>query len=227
MCAAINPMFRKYPFNPSSKEDATLQEVNDALNPQTGKLWIFVKGPLAPIVQPAGGDYVPVSGAPSRVTPTFLNFLNRASHMAQAFYHGEAGGNPNMSFTIQALPSENVDHVSLSIDGGTLSGDPKNKPPQTFQWPGSAPGFSLQVRFGSSSDVSIVDTTGLWAVWHALDKAERGVGNSLQWTPVTPEGPLKVKGQPVTVKFGLDTQSAQILRPQYFSGLSCPGKAVQ
>ena len=58
MCAAINPVFRKYPFNPSSKEDASLQEVNAALKPQDGKLWAFVKGALAPFVQQAGSDYV-------------------------------------------------------------------------------------------------------------------------------------------------------------------------
>ena len=36
-----------------------------------------------------------------------------------------------------------------------------------------------------------------------------------------------VKGQPLTAKFTLDPQSAQLLRPQYFAGLSCPSKAVQ
>jgi type VI secretion system protein ImpL len=226
MCAAISPVFRKYPFSPTSKEDASVQEVNDLLNPQTGKLWAFVKSTLAPYVQLSGADYVPTSGQPSKVTPQFLAFLNRTAHMSQAFYH-DGAANPNMSFTMQSLPSDNVDHVSLAIDGSTLSGDPKNKPSQTFAWPGSTPAFSLQVRFGSSSDVSIVDTFGLWAVWHALDKSERGTANSLQWTPVTPEGPLKVKGQPLTVKFELDPQSSQILRTQYFSGLSCPSKAVQ
>jgi type VI secretion system protein ImpL len=229
MCATINPVFRKYPFNSNSKEDATLQEVNEALNPQSGKLWAFVKGTLATFVQQAGSDYVAIPGQPSTVTPGFLGFLNRASHMSQAIYHGDPSGNANMSFTIQALPSQDVDHVSLAIDGITLAGDPKNKPSQTFPWPGSAQQFTLQARFGgSSSDFTIVSTTGLWAVWHALERADRGTGDSLQWTPITPgEGPIKVNGHPLTVKFGLDPQSAQVLRAQYFAGLSCPGKAIQ
>jgi type VI protein secretion system component VasK len=149
--------------------------------------------------------------------------------MSQAIYHGDASGTANMTFTIQALPSQDVDHVSLSIDGSTLAGDPKNKPSQTFSWPGSAQSFALQARFGGSkSDFSIVNTTGLWAAWHAVDRADRATANMLQWTPITPgEGPIQVNGHALTVRFSLDPQSAQILRPQYFAGLSCPGKAVQ
>ena len=94
--------------------------------------------------------------------------------------------NPNMSFTIQALPSDNIDHVSLTVDGGNLSGDPKNKPYQTFAWPGTTQEFTLSVRtVGSTSDLSITNKTGLWAVWHAIERADRAAGNSLQWTPVT------------------------------------------
>lgn len=227
-CAAISPLFHKYPFNPASNEDATLQELNQALRPPDGKLWAFAKGPLAPYVQAAGNDFVPVSGQPSKVTPQFLAFLNRASHLSQAFYHGDSTGNPNFSFTIQALPSDYVDHVTLAIDGVTLSGDPKNKPAQTFAWPGTAPGFSLQVPYGASgAEASIVNTTGLWAVWHALDRADRGTAGLLQWTLSTAAGPVSVKGQPLTVKFSLDPQSAQIFRPQFFAGLTCPPKAVQ
>jgi type VI secretion system protein ImpL len=229
MCAAINPLFRKYPFNPNSKEDASLAEVNDALNPQSGKLWAFVKSGLAPYVQQVGSDYIATTGQAAKITPAFLGFLNRAAHMSQAIYHGDAAGAANMTFTIQALPSQDVDHVSLAIDGSTLSGDPKNKPSQAFTWPGSVQSFALQARFGGSkSDFSIVNTTGLWAAWHAVDRANRGAGDTLQWTPITPgEGPIQVNGHPLTVRFGLDAQSAQILRPQYFTGLSCPGKAVQ
>jgi hypothetical protein len=38
---------------------------------------------------------------------------------------------------------------------------------------------------------------------------------------------MKINGHPVTVKFSIDPQSAQVLRPQYFAGMGCPGKAVQ
>ncbi len=59
VCAAMNPMLAKYPFNPSAKAEATLDEVNQLLNPQSGTLWQFVNGPLKPFVMLAGSDYVP------------------------------------------------------------------------------------------------------------------------------------------------------------------------
>jgi len=226
-CAAISPLFKKYPFNTASKEDATLQELNTALSPQTGQLWDFVKTGLAAQVHQVGSDYVANPGATPAITPAYLSFLNHALHLSQALYH-DSSGNPSMSFILQALPSQDVDHVSLSIGGTTLAGDPKNSPKQTFPWPGSTQDVNLLARIGgSSSDFTIVSATGLWAVWHALDRADRGA-NGLQWTPVVPgEGPMKINGHPVTVKFSIDPQSAQVLRPQYFAGMTCPAKAVQ
>ena len=227
-CAAINPVFHKYPFNPAAKEDASLQEVNELLKPPDGKLWKFVNGTLAPTyVEQAGNDYIAKSGQPSKVTAPFLAFLNRAFHLSQALYHGDAAGNPNMSFTIQALPSQDVDHVTLVIDGTTLSGDPKTKPSQTFTWPGSAPGANLQVRYGSSPNFTIFQSSGLWAIWHVLDTAERGAGGTLEWKQGTSAGVTTIGGSAAAMKFSLDPQSAQILRPQYFAGLGCPSKAVQ
>jgi type VI protein secretion system component VasK len=227
VCAAINPVFRKYPFNPSG-EDATLQEVNEVLNPATGKLWDFVRGTLGPYVQKSGNSYIATMGQTAKITPSFLNFLNRAALMSQALYHGDASANPNMNFTIHAMPSPDVDHVTLSIDGATLSGDPKTGVSQSFPWPGSAQDFTLLARFGgSSSDFTMVHKPGLWAVWHALERAERN-GNNVQWTQATEGvGPTMINGHPLTVNFGLDATSGQILRAQYFSGLGCPTRAVQ
>lgn len=228
MCSAINPLFRKYPFNPASKDDATLQEVNDVLNPQSGKLWAFVTASLAPYVQKVGSDYVATTGQPAKITPSFLAFLNHASHLSQALYY-DASGSPNLTFTMTAAPMPDVDHVSLSVDGATLSGAPKNGPTQTFTWPGTTQSATLLAKFGgATTDSSVINRTGLWAIWHVLERAEHAADNSVQWTIRTAEeGPVMINGHPATVKFKLDPQSAQILRPQYFGNLSCPGKAVQ
>ena len=229
MCAAINPLFRKYPFNPSSKDDAALAEVNEVLNPQSGKLWAFVNSSLAPFVQKVGTDYVATTGQSAKITPAFLAFLTRASRLSQALYHDQSG-NPSLSFTMTALPAQDVDHVSLSVNGATLAGAPKDRPSQTFTWPGNGPqSASLQSRFGgATADSSVINRTGLWAIWHVLERAERAADNSIQWTiRTTEEGPLIINGHPITLKFSLDPQSAQILRPQFFGNLSCPGPAVQ
>jgi hypothetical protein len=50
----------------------------------------------------------------------------------------------------------------------------------------------------------------------------------LQWILKSSAGQTSmINGHPAAVRFALDSQSAQIFRPQYFSGLVCTGKAVQ
>jgi type VI protein secretion system component VasK len=192
-------------------------------------LWAFVNGALAPFVQKVGSDYVATSGQSSKITPSFLAFLTHASRLSQALYHGDPSGNPSLSFTMTALPAADVDHVSFSVNGATLAGSPKNSPSQRFSWPGTGqPNASLTASFGGATESSVINRTGLWAIWHVLERAEHGGDNSVQWTIRTAEeGPVTMNGHPESVKFSLDPQSAQILRPQFFGSLTCPGRAVQ
>jgi type VI protein secretion system component VasK len=228
-CSEINNLFRKYPFSYGSHEEASLDNINEVLNPQTGKLWALVHSEvMKPLLQQNGVRYDRTIGQTTNITQRFLDFINKASVMTQAMYR-DASGTPNMSFTLQALPSPDIDFVTLTIDGTALTGEPKNSPQKTFPWPGPSQGVSLSARMaGSSGDFGIIPTaTGLWSAWRALDKAVR-VGDTVQWTPLQPSGdPLQVHNHPATVRFGLDPQSAQILRPQFFAGMSCPVPAAQ
>jgi type VI secretion system protein ImpL len=232
LCKSIAPMLAKYPFNPRATTDATLQEVNDFLKPQEGRLWQLYNGALKQYLIPAGDGFVAAVGGPQgSVTPAFLNFFNRAARISRAFYKGETAQSPNFSFSMQPLPAQDVDHVTLSIDGQILSADVRSgAKAETFAWPGGSQGVNLQVRFGASPEFTIVQTSGLWAVWHFLDTGERMPGGSaleLQWVQKTSAGPATINGHPAAVKFALDPLGAQILRPQYFSGFACVSKAVQ
>ena len=232
VCAAMSPMLAKYPFNPSPKvPEATLDEVNQVLNPQTGVLWAFAKDKLKDFVLLSGDDYGPNPAKQNpAVTATFLRFLNRAKHLSDALYKGSP--KPNLTFSLQPLPAPDLDHITLTIDGTTLSTDPKQGVSKTFSWPGTASNAILLARFGgSSSDFTISDKSGLWAVWRLLDTAQKvsvaGNQYQVQWTPETTAGFLQVNGHVVTVPFSLDAQGSQIFSRGYFSGLSCISKAVQ
>jgi type VI protein secretion system component VasK len=177
-------------------------------------------------VKGVGNQYVSLPGTPS-ATSAFMNFINHAALLRQALYH-DSTGNLSMNFVLQSLPSPGVDHVTLTIDGVTLSADPKTLQKQTFPWPTSTPGLSLGTRIGGGNkDLTMIDNAGPWAVWHALDRAARA-GNTVEWALVTSgESTTSIGGVPVTVKFSLDPQSAEILRPKFFSGLTCVSKAIQ
>ena len=232
VCASIASMLKKYPFNPRSTTDATLEEVNDFLRPNDGRLWQLYNASLKQYLIPSGGDYVAASGQQLTVTPAFLNFFNRAAHMSQALYPANAT-QPNMTFSMQVLPSQDVTHLTLAINGQTLSSDLKSGPKsQIFAWPGSAQGVSLGVGFAGGGELTIVQASGLWAIWHFLDSGERiqssGSQLQLEWIEKSSAGQITtINGHPAAVKFALDAQSSQVFRPQYFSGLTCTSKAVQ
>jgi type VI secretion system protein ImpL len=230
MCSAISPTLAKYPFNPRSPNDSTLQELDSFLKPQEGQLWQFVNGPLKPHVMLAGSEYISAPNQPVTVTQPFLHFLNRAKHMSDALYKG--GAQPNMTFSMQPLPSAGLDHVTLAIDGQTLSTDVQGSGrAQTFPWPGATQGVDLKVKFSGGSEFGMFNIPGLWAIWHVLDTAEQWqpAGSQYQLTWVQRIGPNieTIAGHPVVVKFLLDAQGSQVFHPQYFSGLSCVSKAVQ
>jgi type VI secretion system protein ImpL len=229
LCASIAPMLAKYPFNPRSTADATLQEVNDFLKPQEGRLWQLYNGPLKQYLIPAGDGFVAAPEQQNAATPAFINFFNRAVRMSRALYKGDNPQNPSLSFSMQPTPSPDVNHVTLNIDGQTLSTDlTGGAKSQVFAWPGTATGVSLQVRFGSGGgpDFTLVQTSGLWAVWHFLDTAEHvpGSATEMQWVQKTAAGVVMISGHPAAVRFTLDSQ---VLRPLYFSGMTCVSKAVQ
>jgi type VI secretion system protein ImpL len=232
VCASIAPMLKKYPFNPRSTIDATLEEVNDFLRPNDGRLWQLYNTSLKQYLIPSGGEYVAASGQQLSITLAFQNFFNRAARMSQAFY-GANPAQPNLTFSMQVLPSQDVTHLTLTIDGQTLSTDLKSGPrSQTFSWPGSTQGVSLGVGFAGGGELTIVQTSGLWAIWHFLDSGERmqSSGNQLQleWIERSSAGQITtINGHPAAVRFALDAQSSQVFRQQYFSGLVCTSKAVQ
>jgi type VI secretion system protein ImpL len=231
VCAAMSPMLSKYPFNSNAKVEATLDEVNQLLNPQSGQLWQFVNSTLKPFVILSGSDYGPNPAQQKPVvTQAFLRFLNRAKHLTDALYKG--GPNPNLTFTIQPLAAADLDHVTLTIDGTTLSADPKQGGSKAFTWPGSTPGAALLARYGgASSDFTISDKSGLWAVWRLLDTAQKvaltGNQYQVQWAPETSAGPITVHGHALIIPFSLDAQGSQIFSRGYFGDLKCVGKAVQ
>jgi type VI secretion system protein ImpL len=229
-CAAIAPLLAAYPFNPRSTIDATLDQLNDFLRPQTGKLWQLYNAGLKQYLTPIGsGAYSPIPGQPLKVSAAFLRFFNRSALMSDALYRG-GSQQPNLTFTMQPLPSPDVQHVALTIDGQTLSTDTKSARPQTFAWPGTAPGVGLSVSFGGP-DMQIAQTAGLWALWHFLDTGDRlqssGSQLEIQWVYRTSAGVTTINGHPAAVRFALTSPYAQLFEPQYFSGLACSPKALQ
>jgi type VI protein secretion system component VasK len=230
-CADMKSMLSKYPFNPTSKPEATLDEVDKQLNPKSGAIWQLANDTMKKYVVLSGADYVPnPEQAKVTVTPVFLGFLNRAKHLTDAMYKS-GGPKPDLTFSVRPLPAQDLDHITLTIDGTTLSTDPKQGTSKTFSWPGTTSNAILLVRFGGASvDSSLSDNTGLWAIWHLLDTAQKisvaGNQYQVQWVLQTTAGPVIINGHPATAPFVLDAQGSQIFSRGFLGGLRCTGTAL-
>src|SRR5581483_4941850 len=67
-CSFARGTLAKYPFNPNSTTQATLEEVTALFKPNTGRLWTFYNEALATAVPKQGNQYVAKPDATVRVS---------------------------------------------------------------------------------------------------------------------------------------------------------------
>ena len=62
-CAQFAAISGKYPFNPKSNEDLSIDQLDSIFEPRTGALWKFYETNLKQFLPEPGPPYVPVTGA--------------------------------------------------------------------------------------------------------------------------------------------------------------------
>jgi type VI secretion system protein ImpL len=230
-CGQFHALMAKYPFQPSSTTEATVQEVSDIFKPTDGALWKLYQSTMQKFLVRQGNEYVAQAGTPA-ATPAFVKFFNSAAAVSAAFFPNNAQ-QLQLSFAVRVNPTEDVQSLTLSLGGQSLhysGGDPA---PQTFTWPGSPPEAKLRVKFAGGTDLDFPGSTGPWAVFHFFSHFEHwqpGSSSAIDWTLRAGNDPyiLPKSGRPATVSLTVDTAGApNILRPGYFSGLTCAVPAVR
>ena len=102
-CAQIEPVLKKFPFDPDSPVDATLDEVTKIFQPGTGLFSVFASTKKMLVL--IGNTYSVVPGSTDQVNPAFLNYLNAAMSIGSVL--APAGGGPptlNFSMIEEATP---------------------------------------------------------------------------------------------------------------------------
>jgi len=224
-CNAIRDTLRKYPFNPASREDASMAEVDGFLKKPDGSFWKLVNNPaVMEVVSQYGETFSAKASSGTRVNGSFLNYLNRAAALSHLLY-GPTGQAAGFKFAINPVPVPNVvEHVVLDINGSIQSTDSRGTPTKEFEWPGNGEGENLQVKFAGGSEFRIVNHPGLWGVWRFMDSGIEVKPNEFEWA--LKQGPDKVKtnrGDEVAIRFTIDPSKAAVLRPRYFA-ITCVPK---
>lgn len=233
VCGEFAELNKKYPFDTNSKIDATLDDINRFFRPPDGRLNAFFESSLKNYLDRNGNVFTRKPDSKVQVTDAFLRFFNRAMAFSGALYKTN-GQNPQLGYSMKALPFEVLKNLTLSIDGQTLKATPNGGQSQEFTWPGaSVHGARLSGAVGGEEAEFNVQE-GLWAAFRFFGDADQfaPTGNtySLKWIPKSGQSnqPTRIGGKVVTLPFQLDLKGAPpVFQKGYLSGFQCVSEVAR
>lgn len=233
-CTQLRQLTTKYPFNPNSATDATLDEVNSIFGKPNGALWTFYQSSLQKALVKQGNQYVPQPGGTVTLSPAFVSFFNQAAAFSDALYANGAQ-DPRIAFRLKPVATEGIGSLGLQIDGQTLNYSGGTAAAKDFVWQGSGPHEAkATVQFGSGPDLTWSSNEGLWAVFRFFGKADHRQptpnGELLEWTIRIGREAVTLPGnKPLTVRLELSmpTGEPSIFQKGFFSRLSCVSQVAR
>jgi type VI secretion system protein ImpL len=222
MCRGFSALANKFPFNPTSKVDATIDDVNKVFRPSDGLLPAFYKESLQKYLKKEGDEYKPTGEpGPIQMNPAFVRFFSEAMRFGDMMYPNNASA-PSLKYTLTPVKNDVVQGFNLSMDGQKASLGSSGAGKQ-FTWPGSGEA-KVEVKVSGGSAIGVADERGLWAVFHFFANADTqtpsGTNYVIEWIPRVGRNnePMKSEGKEIRYKFQVDVP---IFSKQFFNQLRC------
>ena len=214
LCTQLAPVLGKFPFNPDSREDASLADVNTVFGPQ-GMIAQYAQSQNKMILL-VGNQYVQAPGSAVDLNPGFLHFMNSAAAIAAAFVP-TAGAAPKIEFSMLQESSPGLPPATIDIDGQQLTTAGSLK---TFNWV-STPGSRIHVTGGGQNSP---DYTGPWSLLHFAYEAKHPGPRKLEFIFAMNGRVTQSGGVPLDYKFNIGGPGAPLLEPSYMRNLHCVAK---
>ena len=222
-CARLAAVQKKFPFNPASDTDAGLEEVTAIFGAQ-GSAFADLQQQVSKIAVKQGKQWA-ANPASQDVHPTadFLAFLNKMQQVQDAF---------SARYSLKPLPEQNVEAVTLNIDGHQSTTARGSAQPQQFQFPGSG---QVVVTVRAGGNIPFGSYAGPWAVLRWMYDADpRPAGTKVaQWSMLRqghgqPQQPTDAQGKPIVlrVEIGEFPGGADIFDRNFFN-IRCPSKVAE
>jgi len=224
-CQQAANVFQRFPFNSRSNADVTLPDFIAVFQPGMGSLAMFFQNSLQELLVP-GPPVARKAGAKINVRPEFFSFFSQASAISRAFFPGNAA-RPSLAYSVQALPSNDVENFTLQIGGRALRNFSER---QDFVWNGDSVAVSLSAKPRAGQSPGAIISSGPWSLFHLLSEADR----------VSPDAPIYEYDIRAVSSFGrqsTNTGSTAVLRlqveakgfPGLFGGLGtgCVARVAQ
>jgi len=207
----------KFPFNPSSSQDAPIEAMNAIFAPNTGKLWQLYSTALSQFLIRQRSQFVANTQSNANPSPAFITFFNRATALSDALYAGSP--TPRVTFNLRQA-STSMDSLAITIGGETLAGTGQLR---TFTWTGA----SLEVVV-TTKDVPINNyVAGPWSVFRFFNdgrpQAKIATISEITYTYRGANGHevLNKDGQKQFYTYDLQIGGTTPLHFSDFAGLNC------
>ncbi len=220
ICGAVNSLLGKFPFSPNATSQASLDEVNQVFAPETGVVWTIYNSTLKPYLVPAGAQYAPAPTAPQPVNPRFAQYFSRLARVSSDLYP-PGSKTPAFNFTLRFLPSSGITGANFVVDGQKI---PAGSTTQQYKWSGAEAHQASLV-----TDSGEVPYQGTWALFQLVHRAQithPGGILHLDYPQETTLAGQKIN-QGKMVSFEATGPEAELLDPNFLSGLSCVSTVVK
>ena len=221
LCSQVESMLKKYPFNPSSNTELSVDDLRAVLAPNDSALTNAV-GKLSQFIVKQGSRYAAAPGANPPPNPAFVAYLNRLAELRDAFYP-DGSLVPRFVYTIRHLPST-VDSPVLKVGSETLRGSGQQ---QTFTWTGSPENVDLS---SPSRGPLARPEIGPWAIFRLVSEGRphrAGSALELQFIQQSNGQTLMVGDKPMSANYELRVSGFNPFSMDDVSRLRCAGPVVR
>ena len=230
LCRQFSAVLNKYPFNPLSKDDAKVEDVNSILKKPDGALWKFYDDSLKKFLTKEGSQYVVAPGATVTLTQRFVEFFKQAAAFSDFLY---AGGDPHFSYSLKPVATETVQKIGLDIDGQKLDYSGGTSAPKPFTWQAGGT-HGAKGTYGAEGG-SFSDNGGTWAIFRLFADADTGPASGgagdYDWIIKTGNPPKAsmINGKKVTVRLELEMPpgAPPVFQKGFFSHLACVAEVAK
>jgi type VI protein secretion system component VasK len=232
-CTSNKATLGKYPFRPSSTDDASLEEFAAIFQPATGAFWKFQQQSLAELTIKDGGLWKPKDPAKKpQLSQGMLDFLNRADSLASVFYPGGAT-RPQLSYTLRPRLDSRWAGFTLEME---IDGQPHQwvtSVQHQFSWP-PPPGTKnagavVRLRTSTNGLIPVASQGGVWGILRAFGDAEPREPNArlVEWKYTRSGlGRKEPIDPPVNLEIVNFPGGQDVFNPKFWEGLRCPALAV-
>jgi type VI secretion system protein ImpL len=225
LCAHMEEIRGKYPFNSMATQEVTIQDLNTLFAPGTGAFAQFSQQPdVSKVYLRQGKAWSPNAASfNGEYSQGFIQELDGFSDLSSALYT-DGTGNPHFELTLTLDGTGKVPY-ELDVDGHVILYNPKKGAAiQRLVWP---PVTNAPTRLVVNAGMKLqLQYTGMWGLFRLLSTADRQEGNVFVFRTVQVanggKNPLQdSKGNPITVQIHVDSPAAGIFGSGYFSQLRC------